>query len=170
MKDAVFWNVAPCRSCVKRRFGGTHRLHFQGTKIREQGTSVSRWLQTEGDVLKERITSIFRVEKSASEEPGARFLARGFSTLKMEAIRSSETSVHTRSSWRHIPEDGILNIQTVPHLFSYPSGSTFGSFTKEHHSSKTGIQRRYCRPQIAVRSLTNPVARTLIPYGKQTWH
>jgi hypothetical protein len=31
-----------------------------------------------------------------------------FSTLKIEAIRSSETSVHTRSTWRHIPEDSIL--------------------------------------------------------------
>jgi hypothetical protein len=31
-----------------------------------------------------------------------------FSTLKMEAIRSSETSVHTRSTRRHIPEDSFL--------------------------------------------------------------
>jgi hypothetical protein len=31
-----------------------------------------------------------------------------FSTLKMEAIRSSETSAHIRSTRRHIPEDGIL--------------------------------------------------------------
>jgi hypothetical protein len=23
MKNAVFWDVAPCRYCVKRRFGGT---------------------------------------------------------------------------------------------------------------------------------------------------
>jgi hypothetical protein len=30
-----------------------------------------------------------------------------FSTLKMEAIRSSKMSVHTRSARRHIPEDGI---------------------------------------------------------------
>jgi hypothetical protein len=30
-----------------------------------------------------------------------------FSTLKMEAICFSETSVHTRSTRRHIPEDGI---------------------------------------------------------------
>jgi hypothetical protein len=29
-------------------------------------------------------------------------------TLKMRAIRSSETSVHTRSTRRHIQEDGIL--------------------------------------------------------------
>jgi hypothetical protein len=31
-----------------------------------------------------------------------------FSTLKMEAIRSSETSVHTRATRRHISEDGIF--------------------------------------------------------------
>jgi hypothetical protein len=40
------------------------------------------------------------------------FLARGFflfsSTLKMEAIRSSEPSVYTISTLRHIPEHGIL--------------------------------------------------------------
>jgi hypothetical protein len=29
MKNAVFWDVAPCRSCVNRRFGGTYRLHLQ---------------------------------------------------------------------------------------------------------------------------------------------
>jgi hypothetical protein len=34
----------------------------------------------------------------------------GFSTLMMEAIRSSETSVHTRSTLHHIPEDGILQV------------------------------------------------------------
>jgi hypothetical protein len=57
-------------------------------------------------------------KKSASEEPA---WADGYShftlvprsrifssTLKMEAIRSSETSVYTISTRRHIPEDGIL--------------------------------------------------------------
>jgi hypothetical protein len=38
-----------------------------------------------------------------------------FSTLMMEAIRSSETSVHTRSTWRHIPEGGKFNL-CVEHL------------------------------------------------------
>jgi hypothetical protein len=45
-KNAVFWDVAPCTSCVNRRVGGTYRLHLQGRKICEWGTSVSRWLQT----------------------------------------------------------------------------------------------------------------------------
>jgi hypothetical protein len=36
-----------------------------------------------------------------------------FSTLKMEAIYSSETWVHTRSTQRHIPEDGTLTILCV---------------------------------------------------------
>jgi hypothetical protein len=44
LKNAVFWDVAPCRYCVNRRFGGTYRLHLPGRKTRERGTSVSRWL------------------------------------------------------------------------------------------------------------------------------
>jgi hypothetical protein len=36
--------VATCRSWVNRRFGGRYRLHLQGRKICERGTSVSRWL------------------------------------------------------------------------------------------------------------------------------
>jgi hypothetical protein len=39
-----------------------------------------------------------------------------FSTLKMETTRSSETSVHTRSTRRHTPEDGIILHETLDHL------------------------------------------------------
>jgi hypothetical protein len=46
MRNAVFCDVAPCISCLNRRFGGTYRLPLHGRKIREQGTSMSRWLQT----------------------------------------------------------------------------------------------------------------------------
>jgi hypothetical protein len=28
MKNVVFWDVAPCTSCVNRRFGGTYRDKF----------------------------------------------------------------------------------------------------------------------------------------------
>jgi hypothetical protein len=35
---------------VNRHFGGTYRLHLQGRKVRQRGTSVSRWLQTEPPV------------------------------------------------------------------------------------------------------------------------
>jgi hypothetical protein len=30
MKNTVCWDVAPCKYFVKRRFGGTYRLHLQG--------------------------------------------------------------------------------------------------------------------------------------------
>jgi hypothetical protein len=44
-KNVVVWDVALCSSCVNRHFRGTYRLHFQGRKIRDRGTSVSGWLQ-----------------------------------------------------------------------------------------------------------------------------
>jgi hypothetical protein len=34
MKNAVFRDVVPCRSCVNRRFEGMYRLHLQGRQIR----------------------------------------------------------------------------------------------------------------------------------------
>jgi hypothetical protein len=86
MKNAVFWDVAPCRSCVTRCFGGTYRLHLQGRKIHERGTNVS----------------------SLQPSAHAGSTLADFSTIKVEAIRSSETSVHTRSTRRHFPEYGIL--------------------------------------------------------------
>jgi hypothetical protein len=45
MKNADFWDIASCRSCVNRRFGGTYRLHLHGRKMRKRGSRVSRWLQ-----------------------------------------------------------------------------------------------------------------------------
>jgi hypothetical protein len=83
MKNAVFWDMGPCRYCANRRVGGIYRLQLQGRKIRARGTSVGRWLQTK------------------------------FSTLKMEAISFLETSVHTRFTWRQIPEDSILHCYTT---------------------------------------------------------
>jgi hypothetical protein len=79
MKNAVFSDVAPRRSCVNRRFRGTYRLHLQGRKICEPPAHAGSSLTD-------------------------------FSILMIEAIRSSETSVHTRSTWRHIPEDGIFQV------------------------------------------------------------
>jgi hypothetical protein len=78
------------------------------------------------DVSEERISFIYRVEKSASEEAAwvqppahADFSLADFSTVNMEAIRSSEKSVHIRSTRRHIPEDGILHSHRRENLKSY---------------------------------------------------
>jgi hypothetical protein len=51
-----------------------------------------------------------------------------FSTLKMEAIRSSETSDHTRSTRRHNPEDEILHSHRRENQKSYESYLRFAIF------------------------------------------
>jgi hypothetical protein len=78
------------------------------------------------DVSEEYIASIFKVEeissaKNSASKQVARFLLAtcllaGFfaeliySTLKMEAIYSSETSANTqRTTWHHIPEDDTFH-------------------------------------------------------------
>jgi hypothetical protein len=95
-KNAVSWEVAPCRTCVNRRFGRTYHLHLQGRKIRERGTSC-------------RLQSPAHAGSSLAD----------FSTRKMEAIRSSETLAHTRYTRRHIPEDGILHSHRCENIKSY---------------------------------------------------
>jgi hypothetical protein len=46
MNNAVFWDVAPCRSYVNRRFGGTYRLHLQGSL--QSAATCSRWFLARG--------------------------------------------------------------------------------------------------------------------------
>jgi hypothetical protein len=57
------------------------------------------------DGTEERITSIISVFLMAANVPNSPILV----TLIMEAIRSSETSVLTRVTRRHIPDDGVLH-------------------------------------------------------------
>jgi hypothetical protein len=58
-----------------------------------------------------------------------------FSTLKTEAIRFSETSVHTRSTQRHIPEDGILHSNRCKNLKSYNVGNRLLNSNKESYTN-----------------------------------
>jgi hypothetical protein len=80
-----------------------------GRKIRERGTSVSRWLQL----------GVFDWWLSLQPPAHAGSSLEDFSTLKMEAIRSSEMSVHTISTRLHIPENGILHTHRRENLKSY---------------------------------------------------
>jgi hypothetical protein len=91
LKIIIFWDVTPCSLLsCKRRFGGTYRLHLQGRR-----NNFSRNQQ----VSRWKIIS---------------------STLKMEAICSSETSVtNQETTRRHIPEDDTLPNHRCENLKSY---------------------------------------------------
>jgi hypothetical protein len=97
----IFWDITLCSPLsVNRRFGWTYRLHLQGRKI----ISASRWQLLACWFLAELISS----------------------TLKMEAICSSETSVNTqRITRRYIPEDDTLH-----NVLNVSSARTLGSWVR----------------------------------------
>jgi hypothetical protein len=87
MKSIIFWDITSCSPLsVSRRFGGTHRLHLQGRRNKFSEKSASNHL----------LAFWFLAELISS-------------TLKMEAMCSSETSADTqRPTRRYIPEDNTL--------------------------------------------------------------
>jgi hypothetical protein len=91
MNNAVFWDVTLYGSCENQRFKGTYLLHHQGEK--KELISFSQLLVT-AVVLTSRILS----------------------ALMMDTIPSSETSVLTRATRRHIPEDVIFRSDLWPAL------------------------------------------------------
>jgi hypothetical protein len=85
MKNIIFWDMTSCSPLsFNRRFGGTNRLHLQGRRNKFPPACLL--------VFAELISS----------------------TLKMEALWSSETSVATQQTTRlHIQEDDTLHNLTL---------------------------------------------------------
>jgi hypothetical protein len=90
LKTAVISNVTACGYCKNRCFGGTYRLHHQDGNNQWARSNVS---------INQYFFAVWLV--SSYCQPCL--------TLTMEATRSSVTSVLTRVTRRHIPEDSILD-------------------------------------------------------------
>jgi hypothetical protein len=106
LKSIIFWDMTPCSpKSFNRRFGKTYRLHFHGRRNKfsknQQASSLPPvWLLVFAELIS--------------------------STLKMEAICSSKTSVQTRrTTRRHIPEDGTLHNHRCENLKSCKITSYF---------------------------------------------
>jgi hypothetical protein len=86
INNVVFWDVTPCDSCKKRRFGGAYRIHHHLLFLR----LLPRLLVTATFILRSPI----------------------FVILMMVVTCSSETWVLIRAARRNIPGDGILHLLT----------------------------------------------------------
>jgi hypothetical protein len=89
VKNSYFWDVTPYGSCKNRCFGETYWLHHQSDKNGRD----------------KNVSSVLRLLATANVVPTSLL-----PFALMEAIRSSATSVLTRSTRRNFPQDGILHI------------------------------------------------------------
>jgi hypothetical protein len=93
MQNALIWDGALCCSCKNRRFGVMYSFHHKGDKNRQTRYFFLR--------------SVLRL------------LVAILVTLMMEAIHSFETSVLTRATRRHTPEDCTIHRHRRENLKSY---------------------------------------------------
>jgi hypothetical protein len=72
-----------------------------------------------------------------------------------EAIRSSATSVHTRSTWRHIPEDGILHNhrREKPKLYKFKIVATNDSQKEFKDEKRMGVYKLVSFPSSPTKNL-----------------
>jgi hypothetical protein len=93
MKSTILWDITPCSPLkVSRHFGGTYRLHLQSRRI-SRGRN------------QHQVAPTFTLVSCSAYS----------STLKMEAICSSETSVYfQRTTRRYIPDDSTLPYCSSP--------------------------------------------------------
>jgi hypothetical protein len=98
MKNAVSGDVTSSGFRNYQRFGETYHLIIMVKRISELGTELSVIFLVTSNVI-----------------PSSLILY----TLMMEAIRSSETSVLTRTTRRRISEDDTLRCETSPQTCRY---------------------------------------------------
>jgi hypothetical protein len=93
--------------------GRTLRRNYSREKLKSHNTLLFVFLQGGKNPRARNISS--KQQTTDNDVPTSRILT----TLKMEAIRSSETTVLTRSTRRHIPEKGILHSYRSENVISY---------------------------------------------------
>jgi hypothetical protein len=118
MKNVAFWDVTRRGSCKNRRLGGTYHHRHQGEKNQRARSNVNIDYQlnvfmssfsVEENYVRLNVLTAVTMNNAVlwlvvtANVPSSPI----FVNLMIEAIRSSETSVHTRAKRRHIPEDGI---------------------------------------------------------------
>jgi hypothetical protein len=116
MKNAVSWDVTLCDSCKNRLLGerliaSIIRVSGVGERGRLAVTSNRRTLRRNTSIITNTTKTdmnttnsyYYHLLVSANIVPSSPNLA----TVTMEAIYSSETSILTRATQRHIPKDDI---------------------------------------------------------------
>jgi hypothetical protein len=127
LKKAVFWDVAPCRYCVNRCFGGTYLLNLQGItqeEIRER-TSVSRYNRLLRYVPpKRRLTQYLH---GATSQNTAFFIVTAVKTSNLTYIFNVlQHGVHAANSGEHGPSWKAIVTQ--------PKGRISALFVESHDS------------------------------------
>jgi hypothetical protein len=131
MKNAAFWDVAPCGSCENPRFGGTCHLHLQGGRTDCCLLYVSSRLTLS---LTRVISSTLKMEASLSSETSVYNKPTGATSAKMAFFIQNKINFNilpwrwshqilpsftnrTIADWNRLPEGAIGTSLVKTHLF-----------------------------------------------------
>jgi hypothetical protein len=170
MKNGVFCDVTSCGSCWNRRFWGTYVGGGKNRQTRTMQAVTINWRKLRRNTKLSMVAflcTMLQLLVTANVVPSSLILF----SLMMEATNFSETSVLTRVTSRHNPEDGILYyLSSCLERLSKTMKVTLNIFSPKSRVSRFGRTEYLVQARATVSEHSVGGINVIAERNLTTWH